>query len=93
MQQTNENSTAEGQSARPALLSSERFRATAIFGSSELKTFFREENGWLVFYGYRIDYDQNGVETSRTEPTATGRMTVGNTIEPKRGLFSRLFGR
>ncbi len=76
------------------LLSSNYFKVTAVFGHSELKTFQREEDGWLVFYGYRIDYDQNGIETGRTEPTATGRISIGgNYVEPKRRFLSRLFGR
>ena len=76
------------------LLSYDHFKVTAIFGHSEVKTFQREENSWLVFYGYRIDYDQNGVETGRTKPTATGRLSIGeNYVEPKRSFFYRIFGR
>lgn len=43
---------------------------TLNFGYSELKQDQRIENGRLVTYGYRIDYDLEGNETDRTEPTA-----------------------
>jgi hypothetical protein len=41
-----------------------------IMGRSELREIRKFENGRMVFYSYRIDYDQNGVETGRTEPEA-----------------------
>ena len=39
-----------------------------IYGHIELKQFNNFENGRMVSYAYRIDYDQNGKETKRTEP-------------------------
>jgi hypothetical protein len=41
-----------------------------ILGHSELKQFNKFEKGRMVCYGYRIDYDRQGVETGRTEPEA-----------------------
>jgi len=38
-------------------------------GYSELKQIRKFENGRMVTYGYRIDYDLSGNETGRTEPT------------------------
>ena len=35
---------------------------------SELKQIDKFENGRMVSYGYRIDYDQFGKEIGRTEP-------------------------
>ena len=41
-----------------------------ISGHSALKQFNRFENGRMITYGYRIDYDEHGKETARTEPEA-----------------------
>lgn len=43
------------------------FKLDQIYGYCELKEFYRLENGRIVGYGYRIDYDQHGKETGRTE--------------------------
>jgi len=48
------------------------FNIEMIFGHSELKQFYTYENGRMVIYGYRIDYDRNGNETGRTQPSALG---------------------
>jgi hypothetical protein len=45
-----------------------KFDINVIFGYSELKQFHRFENGKRVCYGYRIDYNRDGVEIKRTEP-------------------------
>lgn len=49
-----------------------------VFGHSELKQFDNFENGRMVRYGYRIDYDQHGKETGRTEPSALGSIGCGD---------------
>lgn len=49
---------------------------------SKLEKFYKIENGRLVPYGYRIDYDQNGKERGRTEPAPLVTMwTDKNTQE------------
>lgn len=40
-----------------------------LLGRIELQTFRKFENGRMITYSYGISYDQNGVETGRTEPT------------------------
>lgn len=45
------------------------FKVTINYGYSELKEERRFENGKMSVYGYRIDYDRNGNETGRTEPS------------------------
>ena len=54
------------------------FKVKIIYGHSELKQFDRFENGRMVTYGYRIDYDRDGIEKGRTEPTAVGSISWDN---------------
>ena len=51
-----------------------KFKVNAIFGHIELKHFYRQEDDWLVYYGYSIKYDRAGNEVSRTEPTAYSKI-------------------
>ncbi len=39
------------------------------FGHSEPRQFHKFENGRMVCYSYRIDYDRDGKETGRTDPS------------------------
>jgi len=39
-----------------------------IFGYSELKQFHSFEEGKMISYGYRVDYDRYGCEVKRTRP-------------------------
>lgn len=45
-----------------------QFKVKITYGHSELKQFNKFENGRMVTYGYRVDYDLSGTETGRTEP-------------------------
>jgi hypothetical protein len=45
------------------------YRVVFQFGTVEPKTFYREEGGRIVCYGYAIHRDQHGIETHRTDPT------------------------
>ena len=51
-----------------------KLKVNAIFGHIELKHFYRQEDDWLVYYGYSIKYDRAGNEVSRTEPTAYSKI-------------------
>ena len=53
-----------------------------VFGYSEIKQFCRFEDGRLVFYGYSIDYDRDGKERSRTEPSRTGSLYFDQPVKP-----------
>jgi hypothetical protein len=53
------------------------FNITMNFGHSELRGFYKPKDGKLTYYGYRIDYDQHGNETGRTEPTAYSSIGFG----------------
>jgi len=46
-----------------------KLNVAMVFGHSELKSFSTFEDGRMVNYGYRIDYDQNSNETGRTSPS------------------------
>ena len=54
------------------------YKIDAIFGHTELKQFHKFENGRMVFYSYSIKHDQNGKETSRTEPTSLSSIGWGD---------------
>jgi predicted ATP-dependent endonuclease of OLD family len=54
------------------------YSVTMVFGRSELKQFNRFENGRMVTYSYRVDYDHNGAETGRTEPEPLGSVGWAN---------------
>ena len=54
------------------------FKFNVFFGRTELKEFHKFEGGKMVSYGYRIDYDQHGNETGRTEPSAISSMGWGD---------------
>ena len=54
------------------------FKTEIIFGYCELKEIVKFENGKMVTYGYRIDYDRDGNETGRTEPTFLTAMGWSN---------------
>lgn len=49
-----------------------KIKVSIRYGHIELKQFNRYENGCMVTYGYSIDYDRDGREVSRTEPTKVG---------------------
>ena len=53
-----------------------------IFGYGEIKQFFRVEDGRLVFYGYSINYDRDGKEVSRTEPSRVSSLYVDEPVKP-----------
>lgn len=57
------------------LTASRDFKMVVFFGHRELKQFSRLENGQLVCYGYSIDYDKDGNETGRTEPSPLSRLS------------------
>ena len=48
------------------------FIAHVVYGHSEIKTFFKRDGNYYVSYGYRIDYDESGNESGRTEPKPIG---------------------
>lgn len=43
-----------------------------ILGYAELRQYCAVEGSRVATYGYRIDYDRNGVETGRTKPFLVG---------------------
>lgn len=53
-----------------------------VFGHVELRQFCRQEGVSLVFYGYSVSYDREGVEVSRTNPSRVSSMYLTQPIEP-----------
>lgn len=52
-----------------------KFKIDVLYGTVEIvQTVRPENNGWLVFGGYAIHRDPNGVEVSRTGATDHGRI-------------------
>lgn len=48
------------------------------FGYSRTEMFNKFENGRMITYSYRIDYDRDGKETGRTEPSILSSMGWGD---------------
>lgn len=78
-----------------------------ILGHREIKQYHRFEEGKMVTYGYSIDFDQNGVEIGRTEPTPISSIgwdsgkpftesdyrSIASGQGSRPGILGRLFGR
>lgn len=56
----------------------EKFKVDLIYGTAELFTFHKFENGRMITYGYAIHRNRNGAETHRTEPTPLASLGLGN---------------
>lgn len=85
-------------------MSGEKF--TVRTGYIEPRTFHKFEHGQMVGYCYSVEYDSNGKEISRTEPTRLGSIGFFDGSDfteedyknikygypaPKKGFFARLF--
>ena len=47
----------------------------ALYGAVKLDGCYKREGDALVYYGWSIRYDRNGIEVSRTEPKEYSRIT------------------
>ena len=51
-----------------------KFKTAIQYGHVKLDGFYKFEEGRMVYYGYRIEYDQSGKEINRTKPEPLGSM-------------------